>query len=134
VSRDLPTKVITPRHQLIPAATRIAAVLDGRQYPCADQFRQAGLVDLRAEAAWGSFSNTATWLWLRRVRLCFELGALQERCWGRLLAALAMPASTGRLVSWTCRLNGVGPGRDARLWRVAGGLLPPGERSAFTVA
>lgn len=66
-----------------------AAVLDGRQYPCADQFRQADLVDLRAEAAWGSFSNTATWLWLRRVRLCFELGALQARCWGRLLAALA---------------------------------------------
>lgn len=65
------------------------AVLDGRQYPCADQFRQADLVDLRAEAAWGSFSNTATWLWLRRVRLCFELGALQARCWGRLLAALA---------------------------------------------
>lgn len=68
----------------------LSAVLDGRQYPCADQFRQADLVDLRAEAAWGSFSNTATWLWLRRVRLCFELGALQERCWGRLLAPGAL--------------------------------------------
>jgi hypothetical protein len=45
---------------------RLPAVLDGDQHPCADQLRRAYLVDLRA-GGYGSFSKTATWLWLPEV-------------------------------------------------------------------
>jgi hypothetical protein len=47
--------VILPAFTTYPKHARDPPFLDGRQYPCADQFRQADLVDLRAEAAWGSF-------------------------------------------------------------------------------
>ena len=41
--------------------TYITAVMDGYQRRCADQLRQAYLVDLRC-SGYGSFSNTAAWL------------------------------------------------------------------------
>ena len=46
MSRDLPTKVITPRHQLIPADTRTAADLRGNWCPLDCSQRRAVLGDL----------------------------------------------------------------------------------------
>jgi len=40
---------------------QITIVMDGYQRRCADQLRQAYLVDLRC-SGYGSFSNTAAWL------------------------------------------------------------------------